>query len=438
MVEVPFGETLIQEEISDRDLLAVVKPRMIQPVHDFSAEIRRSLQQPIGAEGLGRIVSSNDDVVILVDDVTRPIVGPKVLPQVVNELTQRTVPLDKITVVVATGSHRLPTDEEKAKLIGPDLLGRVKIVGHDARDEGAHVDLGKTKRGVPILVDRTVVEADVRICLGYIGLHTSAGYTGGKKSIMPGVAALESMLVSHAPDIGEHPTAKSGVIEGNVFREELEEGADAVGVDFIVNVLLGSSHVKPERNLLRAFSGDALAAHRQAVDCYSKMVSVEVPEKADIVVTSAGGYPHDRNLYMALRGPLAAYWIKVPVIKRGGVFITVAECRDGLDRFAESFGLLMNSPSPRHLVEAIRNHQYDTVDGVWNILAWAELLQDNEIILVTNGVPKETLQRLFLRQANSLDEAIRVAKEITGRDSKILVMPEAPETLPVLSKSNPP
>jgi nickel-dependent lactate racemase len=431
-IGIPFGETVLRADIKDRDLLAIVTPRWAEPVHNFSAEIQRSLNEPIGKEKLSKIVSPNDDVVIVVDDVTRPIFSPKVLPVVLRELKQGGVALERITVLVATGSHRQPTDEEKAKLIGPDLIGRLKVVGHDARDKNAQVNLGKTKRGIPILINRIAVDADIRVCLGYVGLHASAGYTGGKKSIMPGIAGLQSILVSHGFELGEHPTARSGVIEGNVFREELEEASDVVGIDFIVNVVLGRSHMEPVKNLLRAFSGDALNAHRKAVDYYSKMVRVDIPSKADIVVTSAGGYPHDRNLYMALRGPLAAYWIKEPVIKKGGIFIVVAECRDGLNRFTESFELLMNSPSPGYLVEAIRSHRYDSIDGIWNILAWAELLQDNEVILVTKAIPKEVLRRLFIKQADSLDQAIEMAKQIAGRDSKILVMPQAPETLPIL------
>ena len=419
MVDVwlPYGKSEICVRIPTRNFLGSIEPAEKQGVLDARAEIERALREPIGSKPLSTIVKPEHKVAIVVDDATRPAPSDLMVPPLLDELNMAGVKEENVAVIFGCGTHRAVTREEAVRLLGEDVLNRVKVISHDCRAEDL-VYLGKTgKHGTKVYLNRIFAEADVKILTGDVCFHYYAGYGGGRKSILPAVTGGETIKHNHAMLL--HPEAKTGVLEGNPVHEDMVEAAKLAKVDFIVNVVINS-----EGEIVKAFAGDLEQAFYEGVKLVDEMYRVQVDRKADIVVVSPGGHPADVNLFQAYKGVDNA----LEVVKRGGVIILVAECPEGHGN--QVFYDWMVKFKDLKAVEREIKRRF--VLGGHKAYYLMKALRKVQIILVSS-MPDYYASNVFrLKTARAVNDALNEAFSITGKKVKIWAMPYGNFTLPAV------
>jgi nickel-dependent lactate racemase len=413
-VELPYGHRQIGVEIPDARLLAVLEPRHPGRPPDEGALLRRAIDRPIGRPRLCELAQPGQKVVLVTSDLTRPCPSERLLPYLLDELQAAGVPDSDITVVLALGLHRPMTEAEMEAAVGTSLYRRLRVVNHDPLDV---VHLGTTARGTPVEITRTVVEADLRVCIGNLELHYFAGYSGGAKAILPGCASRATVQANHAMMV--RPEASAGRLEGNPVRADLEEGAAMTGIDFVLNVVVDGQH-----RILGAVAGDVTAAHWRGCELVAEQGIVPIPQLADVVLVSAGGYPKDLNLYQAQKAlDNAAH-----AVRDGGVVILLAECSEGLGN--KTFEAWMREAhSPDDVLDRI---QREFVLGGHKAAAVAAVLKRASVYLVSS-MPADLVRSYGLESFAGLPEALEAALAQAGPDPQVLVMPQGGSVLPVLS-----
>ena len=410
-IEVGFGRGVQAVDIAEKNILKLLTPNEVK--HEYSGEtaVKKALENPIGAPRLKDIVKPGEKIVIITSDITRPMPTYAVMPALLDELYSAGVEAGDISLVFALGSHRAHTEEEKKKLAGERAYSEIRCVDSDPAD---CVHLGETKTGTPVDITRIAAEADRRICLGNVEYHYFAGYSGGAKAIMPGVSTPMAIQSNHSMMVSEKACA--GNIKDNPVRSDIEEAAAMCGVDFIVNVVLDE-----HKKIIYAAAGDVTKAHRDACGFLDKLYSVEIPEKADIVVVSQGGAPKDLNLYQTQKALDNAKH----AVKDGGTIILVGSCREGLGQ--ATFEEWMTSAiSPESLIERIRA---DFKLGGHKAAAIAMVLKKADIFLVSE-MDSKFVKSIFMQPYESLDKAFDKALKKYGEGAKVIVMPYGGSTLP--------
>ncbi len=414
-VWIPYGKTEVCARIPTRNFLGTIEPKEKQGVEDSRAEIERALSQPIGTSRLREIAKSGDKVAIVVDDATRATPSYLMVPPLLDELNQAGVKDEDITVVFGCGAHRPVNPQEKEKLIGKEALQRVKAISHDheAKDQ---VFLGKTSRGTAIAVNKVFAEADVRILTGDINLHYYAGYGGGRKGVVPAVSSTETIQQNHALLL--HPNAAAGVIKGNPVHEEMMEAAKLAKINFILNIVINS-----KKELVKAFAGDLEQAFLEGTKLVDEIYKVPIEQRAKIVIVSAGGHPNDVNLYQASKGIHNA----LEAVKRNGVIVLVAECPEGHGN--QVFSEWMEKFTDTKRIERQIRRRF--VLGGHKAYYLTKALQKVSIILVSVMPDYYAVNTFKLRTARALNDALREALELAGKNSKFYVMPHGGDTLPI-------
>lgn len=422
VVDLPYGEGWIKASIPDGLLASIVKPRKMRAVENPREEIRHSLTEPINSPPLQELAEDSRRPCIIVSDSTRPTPSMLIVDATLEALNGAGIEDDKISIVVATGLHRPPTGEELVERLGEELLGRLQVLSHDAYDAKHLAYRGETSLGTPLWVNDVVNDSDLVIGDGYIEPHFFAGYTGGGKNILPGVSGFETIKANHGAAMIDHPKARAGVLEGNPIYEDVVEGARLGGLDFSVNVTLDS-----RKRVSRVFAGEFKEAHEEGCRFLEGFVRVEAVE-ADIVVTTNGGYPLDRDLYQAVKGMT----VGEAAVREGGVVIVASECRDGVGhpKFRE---LVERGETPEEILEMIRTPGFFQVDQ-WEAQVLARVLIRCDVICVTGGVEPRTLESMHLTHARTVDEALNLAMEKVGRDPEIAVIPGGPSTIPLVNQ----
>jgi len=314
-VQLPYGEGHVDFELPTSNLLGVFYPETTTETRDEDQIIIDALEHPIGAPRLRDLAHRGQRVAIVISDITRPCPSNRLLPCILNELESAGVSDERILIVAALGSHRRMTELQLKAAVGPEIADRIRIVNHDVSNT---VRLGITSAGTPVEIFRPLTEVDLRICVGNLEGHYFAGFSGGYKAIMPGCASRATITANHAMMF--QPQATTGRIEGNPLREDLEEGAALLGVDFILNVVLDRN-----KRIVVAEAGDVIEAHRKGCKWIEEFSMTPIPKRADIVLASAGGYPKDINLYQAHKGLVVA----CKTVREGGAIVLVAECAEG-------------------------------------------------------------------------------------------------------------
>jgi nickel-dependent lactate racemase len=417
MVDVwlPYGRTDVCVRIPARNFLGSINPKELPAAADARAEIERALANPIGSRKLGEIVKPECKVAIVVDDATRHAPSNLMLLPVLAELNAAGVKEEQVTVIFGCGTHRAVTDEEAKRLLGDDAFKRVKAVSHDCRaTDLAHV--GKTKtHGNNIFLNRVFAEAEVKILLGDVGFHYYAGYGGGRKSVLPAVAGEETIKHNHAMLL--NPNARTGILQGNPVHEDMTEAARLAKVNFLVNTIANS-----KGEIVKAFAGDLEQAFNEAVKACDELYRVTVDRRADIVVTSPGGYPADMNLFQAYKALDNA----LAIVKRGGVVILVAECAEGHGNqvfydWMQRLGDLKN-------VE--REIKRNFVLGGHKAYYLLKALQNHTIILVSS-LPDYYAQNVFkVKTARAVNDALIEALKTVGSAAKVWAIPYGNYVLP--------
>lgn len=410
-IELGFGAGVQKLTVPDENLIGVLRPNPVEHALTGEAEVRRALEHPTGTPKLREIARPGEKVAIVTSDITRPMPSYKVLPAVLDELYAAGVKKEDVTVVFALGSHRRQSAQEQKKLVGERAFSEVKCIDGDDSD---CVHIGVTSRGTPVDIVRAVAEADRRICLGNIEFHYFAGYSGGAKAIMPGVSTRAAIQSNHSRMVER--TACAGRLDGNPVREDIEEAAAMVGVDFIVNVVLDE-----RKEIVRAVAGDVVQAHREGCRCLDRLYVKPIYEKVDIVVVSQGGAPKDLNLYQTQKALDNAKH----AVKDGGVIVLVGSCREGLgERVFEEW--MTRSETPRSMIERIQtNFQL----GGHKAAAIAMVLEHAEIYLVSELDPA-FVKSIFFKPFSGVQAAFDAALARCGADATVLVMPFGGSTLP--------
>jgi len=415
----PYGKTEVCARIPTKNYLGTIEPKEKPSVKDTRAEIERALNEPIGTQRLSEIAKKGNKVAIVVNDQTRATPSHLMIPPILDELNKAGVKDQDITLIFGCGTHRPVTTEEMKTLVGEEVLQRVKTVSHDCKAKDLTY-LGRTKYGTKVYVNKIFAEADLRILTGDIGLHYYAGYGGGRKSVLPAVTGEETIQHNHAMIL--HPKARTGILEDNPIHEDMVEAAELAKPNFIVNIVTNS-----KRELVRTFAGDIHQAFYEGVKLVDEMYKVPIEKRADIIVVSSGGHPHDIDLYQAHKGVDNA----LEAVKRGGVIIWVAECPEGHGN-QMFYEWMTKFKELRDMETEIKRHFQLGGHKAYYLL---KTLQKAQVILVST-MPEYYATGVFkLRTARALNDALRDAFDITGKDGKVWVMPYGNITLPVVKAS---
>jgi nickel-dependent lactate racemase len=411
---IPYGKTEVCARIPTRNFLGCIEPKEKEGVADPKAEIERALSEPIGTQRLSELVKEDDKVAIVVDDATRATPSHIMIIPILEELSKAGVKDEDVTVIFGCGSHRPVTIQEEEKLIGKDAQERVRTISHDYMAED-QVYLGETSNGTKVNVNKAFAEADVKILAGDINLHYYAGYGGGRKGVLPAVSSAETIQQNHALLV--HPKATTGVLEGNPVHEDMMEAARLAKVDFILNIVINS-----KKELVKAFAGDLEQAFLEGTKLVDEMFKVPIDQRANIVVVSAGGQPHDINLYQATK----AIHNALGAVKRRGVIILAAECPEGHGN--EAFADWMEKFTDlKRLEKEIKKH---FVLGGHKAYYINKALQKATIILLSVMPDYYAVNIFKMRTASAMNDALRDAFEVAGKNAKVYVMPNGNDTLP--------
>ncbi len=408
-------ETLL--DLENANVIQIIEPREIEAL-DAHKEIQRAMKHPVGTQRLQEIINKRHargqtpTIAIVVSDVTRPTPTGILLPYVLDALNEAKVSNEQITVVFALGIHRLLTSSEMERLVGAHVFNHYKCINHDPHDCQY---VGVTKQGTEVCANRAVANADIRICLGTVELHYFAGYSGGYKSLLPGICSRKTIEANHKLML--QPDAAAGRLDSPV-RRDLEEAGGLIGCDFILNVVLNA-----KKQIVRVVAGHPIYAHREGVKTVDQMYIVPVRELADVVIVSAGGTPKDINLFQSQKALDNAKH----AVKEGGSIILVAECPEGLGETV--FARWINEAQNKQ--ELIDRLDYAFEIGGHKAGLLAKLTQKADVYVISE-LEQELIERAFLLCARDLKDAIKAAEQKYGPDASIIVMPFGAYTLPQL------
>lgn len=420
-VKLDYGKNGLEVEIPDANLIGVLGLKPSVAIPNPTLAIENALASPIGTAPLAALAKGRKDVCIVICDITRPVPNRLLLPCILRTLEDSGIPRECITILIATGTHRPNLGAELEYLVGSDIAANYRILNHDSKDSTTHKDLGVSPNGVPIKLNQAYCDADLKISVGLIEPHFMAGFSGGRKLIMPGIAAFETVQRWHCPRFLESPLATNGIVDGNPVHEESLAIASKVRQDMIVDVTLDEAN-----KITGVFAGDLEQAWRAGVEFASKHVRAAAPQLADIVVTSCAGFPLDTTFYQAVKGMVGA----MPVVKPGGTILIASECSEGVGSHDFKTALL----EIEDLEEFVRHiSQPDVfVPEEWEIEELAKVARHANIICVADGIPAETLAQCFVTPAPTVEQGLEIAFQKHGRTASILAIPRGPYVIPYL------
>ncbi len=421
-VELAYGREGLTVQVPDG--ATVVRPRELAGLSDEQEAIRAALRQPIGCPPLAAQVQPSDRVVIVFSDITRPMPSNRVLPVLLQELSH--VPRENITLLNALGTHRANTPEELESMLGAEIARGYTIRQHNAFDATALVDLGRTRYGHRALVNREYYEATFRICTGFVEPHLFAGFSGGPKAILPGVAGIETIMDNHGYELLNHPLATWGRTEGNPIWEEMREVASMACPNFLLNVTLNR-----HREITGVYAGDLWQAHRLGVEAARRAAMIPVSEPYDIVLTTNSGYPLDINLYQAVKGMSCAAEIVAP----DGSIIVAAECPDGVPDYGEYRRLVHEGGSVEGILQMIGQPGFRRHDQ-WEAQLQAKIQRKAQVYVYSSYLSDDEVQGMLLRPCHDIEATLADLGAQYGPEARICVLPEGPQTIPYLASAH--
>ena len=415
-IHLPYGKHHLELQIPETCNFEVVQAASPAPLQSQVEILEAALRAPIQSPTLQDLTRTAQRIVIITDDNTRPMPSRLTLPAMIRQFARPELEYD-ITILVASGLHRPMTEEEKAEQFGSEFCKTHKVICHNARDPKELAFCGMLPSGTPLLINRLAVDCDLLIAEGFIEPHFFAGFSGGRKSILPGIAGEETIMHNHCPANIASPLAKQCILEGIPIHMECVAAARLSPLRFILNVALNR-----EKEIVAAFAGDPFAAHIAGCDNVRDTLSVPA-RPADIVITSNSGYPLDRNLYQAVKGIDTA----AKVVREQGVIIMAAQCCDGVGHgsFAK---LIQNCKSVEELEQVVSVPPL--VHDKWQAQIFARARKRATLILVNDGIPPDTLRSMLIEPAPSLKVALEMAFSMVGRDAFVSILPDGPVTIP--------
>lgn len=422
-VKLAYGKSGLSVALPEDPRVTVVEPRFVDGLMDPGAALSATLRDPNGAPPLRELAKPVDRVGVVFSDVTRPTPNHLILPAVLEEL--RHIPSSQITLFNALGTHRANTREELVGMLGERLIDKYRIVQNDAFDPATQVHLGSTERGHEVWINKEFLECDLKILTGFIEPHFFAGFSGGGKAVMPGMAGLQTVLGNHDASMICDSQATWGITEGNPVWEEVRKVAKMVGRTFLVNVALNR-----DKEITRVFAGDLESAHRVGCDFVRDTAMVPVPEPFDIVITSNSGFPLDLNLYQAVKGMAAA----TLVVRPGGAIIIAADCWDGIPDHGLYGQLLREADSPQHLLDTVSAPGFLKQDQ-WQAQIQAQVQVKADVYVRTDNLSDEQISSALLNPCGHIEDTVAHLLKKFGPDATICVLPEGPQTIPYVDRA---
>lgn len=412
-VEVPFGHGFLSVSVDDDTPVLTPGDAQYDTTTSQSDKVKAALENPIGSERLADLASAErgvKTVVVISSDHTRPVPSKITMPLILKEIRSKNPEVD-ITILVATGFHRGSTHEELVSKYGDEIVANERIINHDCTTSPT-VSLGVLPSGAECVINKLAVECDLLVAEGFIEPHFFAGYSGSRKSVLPGVASRITVLGNHCSKFIDNKKSRAGILEGNPIHTDMIDAAEKANLAFIVNVVLNE-----DKEVIAAFTGDRTQAHAQGCDFVDTFSQVK-PVISDIVITSNGGYPLDQNVYQAVKSISAAD----ATCKPGGVIICASECSDGHggEVMYETFKAA-KSPAAVH-AEIMATPMDKTVPDQWQTQFYADIMMRNTIIMVSDPKNKEIIEDMFMIYASDLEDALAKAREIKP-DGSLAIIP---------------
>lgn len=418
-VQLQYGRHGLCVEIPSNNV-HVIEPRFLPGLAAESVAFHAAIRHPIGSAPLGDLIKPTDTVALVVPDITRPFPAQRVLPWLFAALPH--VPPENFTIHLGNGSHRLETDQEIVSLLGADIATQYRVINHNAHDRTTLELAGHDPDGQPVYFDRDYVQADKRLALGFIEPHLMAGFSGGYKAIMPGIADIDSILRYHnAARIG-HPRSAWGVLERNPTQELIRHNGALLPVDFCLNVTLNR-----QREITRFFCGEVIAAHEAGCAFVKDTAMIPCAQPYPIVITTNSGYPLDQSLYQTDKGLSAA----AQIVEDGGLIICASECSDGFPSHGNFRQLLFDHATPRDLLGTILAPGFALFDQ-WEAQIHAGICLKARAALYST-LPADEVRRAYLEPIDDLNAFIAAAINRVSKDAPIAVLPEGPQTIPYLT-----
>ena len=412
-LNVPYGHSFMIADIPEKNFAGYYFSALPDAVENESAEVCRALDNPIDSPPLEELAKGKKNAVIITSDHTRPVPSKIIMPQILERLRRNAPDID-ITILVATGFHRATTESELIAKLGEKIVREEKIVVHDSGNASMLCDAGVLPSGGKLMLNKLAMGTELLVAEGFIEPHFFAGFSGGRKSVLPGIASRTTVLANHCAEFIASPCARTGILDGNPIHRDMLFAAEKAKLAFIVNVVING-----EKKIVRAFSGDREKAHLQGCDFLRASCRISVPE-VDIVITGNGGYPLDQNVYQSVKGMTSGE----AVCRENGVIIMVASCADG--HGGEAFcRTLTRASSPAGLLAQLAGIPRDkTEPDQWEYQILCRILSKFTVIMVTRDCDHRMLQDMHLQTASSINEALEKAFAITGKEAKVAVIPD--------------
>lgn len=390
----------------------------LRPDKSGAALVKEAMESPVASPRLCKMAVGKKTAVIIISDHTRPVPSRDILPFLLDELREGN-PSIEITLLVATGCHRMTEAVELRAKLGDEIFEHEKIVVHDCQKN--NVRIGTLPSGADLVIDRVVQEADLVVAEGFIEPHFFAGFSGGRKSILPGVCDKQTVMGNHCSAFLADSRARSGELDENPINRDMIAAARMARLHFIVNVILNSEH-----RIVAAFAGDAVKAHRSGCDMLTKYCGVKPKCKGDIVISTNGGAPLDQNLYQAVKGIVTAEG----VVAENGVIIMCAECADGSG--SQNFYAAMRdcTSAGELLAHILQVPQNETPVDQWQYQMLARVLVRHRVIFVTRRELAQMVRELKMDYAPNLEKALEMAYADRGRDSHLVILPDGIAVIP--------
>ena len=413
-LDFPYGKSVQSLDISENRLQGVLLSKLQHYTPAAAPEelVEEALRNPVGSAPLCELSRGKQKIVLIASDHTRPVPSKVIVPPMLREIRKGN-PHAEITILISTGCHRATTREELVGKFGEEIVRNEKIVIHDC-DMSPLVKIGTLPSGGECIINRLVVEADLVVSEGFIEPHFFAGFSGGRKSILPGIASRTTVLANHCSEFIAHPCARTGILEGNPIHADMVWAARTAKLAFVVNVVINE-----KKEAIYAVAGDMEAAHRSGCEFLSALCRVEA-KPADIAISTNGGYPLDQNIYQAVKGMTAAE----ATVKKGGVIIILAKSNDGHGGEHFYHHLADEADIAKTQALFLSRSRNETVADQWESQILIRILLKATVIYVSEA-PEEMIRSMHMIPARSLEEAMKLAEEITGNpEATVTAIPD--------------
>ncbi len=417
-VELAYGKGLLPVELPGHQT-TVIEPSHLPGLPDERAAVIAALEKPIAARPLREWLKPDSRICIVFTDITRATPNERLIPWLLDHLAH--VPRERITLLNALGGHRPNTPAELEAMLGRSVVQNFRVLNHEPENEEALIPLGTTRDGTPALLNRHFVEADVRIVTGFIEPHFFAGFSGGPKGIMPGVAGLKTIVSNHGTRNISDPNSAFGITRGNPIWEEMRDIALRAGPSFLLNVSLNH-----QRQITGVFAGDLIAAHRLGCEFVRNSAMQPVKDLFDVVVTTNSGYPLDQNLYQGVKGMSAG----ARILKPGGSLILACECRDGVPANSSYDQILRASSSPEEILVRLATPGLSLPEQ-WQVQIQA-LIQRQARVYLYSSLPDETARAAHLTPCDDISSVVGAELKLNP-SARVAVLPQGPLTIPYLA-----